>query len=168
MAEIAPRRANSLVHERPSQITLNTYKKRKDTRDRTLYLLDYTLASLKNSKLPKHHDVLARFVAVHQEFWCKKTAADIVASEVISVWQYHFGLKLTHGKDTIEQKNVDEKVRFIHKKDVIVGKIMKLQREWSELKASSERTDRKNTVTFKEKVNKFKEHLDMPMNICKD
>ena len=116
MAEIGPRRPNSTVHRRPSQITVKTYKKRKDVKAREVYLLGHTLNALKHSKLPKHHDVLARFLSIHQELWCKKTVADVVADEVINVWQHHFGLRLTHGKDSIKQKTVNEKVKFIQKK----------------------------------------------------
>ena len=44
---------------------------------------------------------------------------------------------------------------------------MKLYREWSDLRASSLRTDRNNTVNFKNKEQKLKDDLCMPMNICK-
>lgn len=96
------------VHERPSQITRNTYQKRKDVKARTIYLLgnsQWRILSCLSTTM-----CLPRFLAVHQEFWCKKTAADIVASEIINVWQQHLGLRMTHGKETIEKKTENEKV----------------------------------------------------------
>ena len=90
----------------------------------------------------------------------------MTANEVLDVWKHHFGLRLTLGKDYESQKSSSEAVRFIHMKDVIVEKILKLYREWSDLRNSSLRTDRNNTVNFKKKE-KFSDDLCMPMNLCK-
>ena len=98
---------------------------------------------------------------------CENGSYSVTADEVIDVWKHHFGLRLILGKDYASQKSTNEAVRLIQRKDVIVGKILKLYREWNELRRASLRTDRNNTVNFKNKEQKFSDDLCMPMNICK-
>ena len=115
MAEITPRRLGSVIHDRPAPAEGKTIKRPAVKARASVYLIGSTLEILKTSKLPKEHDVLARFIAVFRVIQCVKTAANVTANEVIDVWKHHFGLRLTLGKDYESQKSTNKAVRFIHR-----------------------------------------------------
>ena len=142
MASNTPRRLGSVIPDRPAPTDRETYKRPAVKARASLYLIGSSLEKLKVSKLPKQHDVLARFISVFRDMQCVKTAASEVADEMIDVWKHHFGLRLTLDKDCENQKITNDAVRFILRKDHIVGKILKLYREWNELQRASLRTDK--------------------------
>ena len=111
MAEVTPRRISSVIHDRPAPAEGRTIQRPPVKARASVYLIGSTLEKFKTSKLPKLHDVLARFIAVFRVIQCIKTAADVTANEVIDVWKHHFGLRLTLGKDHENQKTTSSSLK---------------------------------------------------------
>ena len=125
MAENTPHRLASDIHDRPAPVERVTSKRPAVKARASVYLIESSLEKFKVSKLPKQHNDFARFIAVFLEIQCVKTAASMIADEVIDVWKYHFGLRLTLGKDHASQKITNDAVEFIQRKYTIAGKILK-------------------------------------------
>ena len=142
------------------------------------YLLGSSVDKLSLSKLPKHCDILRRFLTILKDSGTStqsaaqaaavQDAAKHTASEIKLVWKHHFGLRMTFGKDLEHDKHADEALKLIVMDDKIEAKVLSIFKEWKELEKTSRRKDRCEKDYFKMKVETFQtDKLDMPMNIAK-
>ena len=85
MAEITGRRPSSVIHSRPLPPVPKPRQRITVKAGSQIYLVGNILPNMKVSKLPKHCDVLTRFIAEYRDGNCMKTAASVTCDEVIDV-----------------------------------------------------------------------------------
>ena len=97
----------------------------------------------------------------------KKNVFDAAKNTVVlvkDVWRHHFGIKLVDGMVEVGGE-VEEKMVMVIKDLKIANKIVNLFEEWKSLEKISRRPERSHIL--QEKEEKFKEKLNLPLNILK-
>ena len=144
------------------------------------YLLESRLsAEMPKVKLPKNRHVLWRFLELYEEkaenakqaaekAIAAKVVSVVVAQEVREVWTLHFGVYVTHGKNSYNDIEDNEGAKIVIRQDNIEAKILKLYHDYSKLEQESKRPARCGTASFKAKEEAFSDRLDTPMDIAKE
>ena len=144
-----------------------------------LYLIEKpNLAPILKTKLPKAKQVLQRLEGIllqtsntartKKKGEEVKRAVKIVQKEIVEVWKYHFGLKVTEGKEYEGEKVSDSdksKRKMIIDERKIEKKIAELFKEYQDVEYESRRSKQRNNFTFSEF--QLKKVLEMPFNIMK-